>query len=115
MKNVKVGLPLMGLILLVLIFWYAAIPGIVIGVLLRGRWERWVTLIASACLIVASKLQTCSWIPYVDISFGTGLASEVTAFLVGWAWCGFLFYSSYRVARSFRDGYDSAQPMRVQD
>lgn len=108
MKYAKVTLLLIGLILLVSIFWYAAVPGIVLGILLRGRWERLVTLIASACIILASKFQTLCWIPYLDMSFGVGLVGEVIEFLVAWMWCGFLFYSSYRVARFFRDGYHSA-------
>lgn len=108
MKYVKVALPLIGLILLVLIFWYAAVPGIVLGILFGGRWERLVSLIASACLILVSKLQTFIWMPYIDISSEAGLVGEVIEFLVAWAWCGFLFYSSYRVARFFRDGYHSA-------
>lgn len=61
------------------------------------------------CLIVVSKLWTLSWIPYVDISFGPGLAGEVIGFLVAWVWCGLLFYSGYRVARCFRDGYRSVR------
>ena len=108
MKYIKVALPLIGLILLCLIFWYAAIPGIILGVLLHGRWERLVTLISSACLILASKLLTSSWIPYVAIYFEPGFVGEGVEFLVAWMWCGFLFYSSYRVAHFFREGYYSA-------
>ena len=109
MKFLRIALPLLGLILLSLIFWYAVVPGVILGFVFGGRWERIVTLISSALLIFASRFLTSGWIPSFDLSFGTGVVAEFFSFALGWLWCGFLFFSGYRVERNIRLGYQSAK------
>ena len=109
MKVIRLALPLLGLLVLSLIFWYAVIPGIVLGFIFRGRWERLVTLLSSVVIICASKIATWSWMPAFDLYFGPWVLAEALSFVLAWLWCGFLFFAGYRVERFCRAGYESAK------
>ncbi len=92
------------LAILALLFWHSVIPGILLGILFKGRWEQIVAIVAGACITVCGIYFSGGWIVFPEIAAGSGMVTRIIGLLIGWVLSAFLFLAGYRVYRSFMEG-----------
>ncbi len=109
MKYLKIALQLIVLIFLILLFSPYVVPGIILGIFLRGKWPRTVTLIAGLCLVFGYRMLGLSNLK-LDVLPDNSWFTTFMEFFISWAICCFFFHLGYQVRDGFLKGFRSIQP-----
>lgn len=104
MKAVSILVRILILAILALLFWHSVIPGILLGILFKGRWEQTVAVVAGGCIVVCGIFFSEDWIALSEFEVGSRVVTRIIGLLIGWILSAFLFLAGYRVYRSFMEG-----------
>ena len=108
MKISAVAKTLLLIILLsLLLFWPFLIPGIVLGLVLRGRLAFPISIVSGLLLVALYRYLNQQWTLPLGESDDLNILYEIAFGLISWAIGAMLFLAGYRVPSHLSEGFRS--------